>query len=215
MQLTCLSPCSLHNSLPFEGGESKHTNFSISYFWTILRSFCSYFKMCYLYFSASHKHLNDHRYDSPPCTWIVTVFQNINKYINTVWLLSWKTRFCAFTAQFIYASYLVKYIKVPSGLRIWNAERLQSSQWVSQFGWRAACLLQGQAHYLSHTLPSLSLGAGLLRGLPEPGVPALSNCLLLCANELAKSSMSKWMLEWKSGNHIYKSKEGEAEDQFI
>lgn len=158
MPLTCLPPCSLHSSLPFEGGESKHKYFSISNFWTILRPFCSYFKVCYLSFSVSCEHLNDHRYDSLPCTWIaVTVFRKINKYINTVsWLLSWKTRFSAFRAQFVYALYLVKYIKVPFGLRIWNAERLQSLRWVSRgiaqcrFGWHTACLLQGRAHYLSH-----------------------------------------------------------------
>lgn len=76
MQLPCLPPCSLHSNLPSEDGESKRTDLSISYFWTILRP------VCYLYFSTIHKHLTDHRYDSPPCTGLLLL--SFKKIINTL-----------------------------------------------------------------------------------------------------------------------------------
>lgn len=56
-QLPCLFPRSLHSSLPFEDGQSKHTYFSVSYFWTVLRPDHSYFTTCYSYFSTIPKHL--------------------------------------------------------------------------------------------------------------------------------------------------------------
>lgn len=65
------------------GSQNIHI-FLFPIFWTILRPVRSYFKICYLYFSAIHKHLTDHRYDSPPCTGLLLL--SFKKIINTLML---------------------------------------------------------------------------------------------------------------------------------